>query len=350
MFEQKLKLESDQTVDFKLIANIKTKGLQDNSAAFIWTTIKNKKGEEEGKYKQVMDSLTKSDTWSTYVLEGSFDQKAEELQFGGYVLGNGDFYFDDFKLIFREANSKDYNEVSVSNHSFQKPVVNDSIPEWSQFGWKNDSVLKVKGFSFHTPTSENSKKSFLHIKGRGVEKRKSGQIKAKEGFSPQIGVLIAMLNNLSNRVERVVKDLDLRETDHLHDEKANRIGALIMHLAAAEKIYQNMTFENRRFTKDEEIWQIALELDEKARHEFQGKPIKYYLDIYKETREKTIEELKKRDDTWLEASWPGSTMNNHFAWFHVMEHQSSHLGQILFLKKRIPEEKVPEPKLEEEID
>jgi hypothetical protein len=35
-------------------------------------------------------------------------------------------------------------------------------------------------------------------------------------------------------------------------------------------------------------------------------------------------------------------MNNYYGWFHVMEHQSSHLGQILFLKKRIPPETIIE--------
>lgn len=42
---------------------------------------------------------------------------------------------------------------------------------------------------------------------------------------------------------------------------------------------------------------------------------------------------------------PSYGMSNHYAWFHVMEHQSSHLGQVLFLRKRIPPEaelKIPE--------
>ena len=83
-------------------------------------------------------------------------------------------------------------------------------------------------------------------------------------------------------------------------------------------------------------WAIGLNLGKKAQEEYQGQPISYYLDIYKEVRKKTIEELKKRDDAWLNESNPGAGMNNHFGWFHVMEHQSSHLGQILFLRKRIP--------------
>ncbi|MEH6657571.1 hypothetical protein [Leeuwenhoekiella marinoflava] len=60
-------------------------------------------------------------------------------------------------------------------------------------------------------------------------------------------------------------------------------------------------------------------------------------------RAKTKEELAKRDDKWLEEEIPGAGMTNFYGWFHVMEHQSSHLGQILLLQKRIkPEEKAEE--------
>ena len=38
-------------------------------------------------------------------------------------------------------------------------------------------------------------------------------------------------------------------------------------------------------------------------------------------------------------------MTNQYCWFHVMEHQSSHLGQILFLKKRIPPEQKEQKKV-----
>jgi len=121
-----------------------------------------------------------------------------------------------------------------------------------------------------------------------------------------------------------------------------------MHLAAAEKLYQLRTFEGRRFNDEEkEIWNDALRLDEGGRDKFKGYDVQYYLDIYNKVRQVTIEELKKRDDKWLEEIEPGFTYSNHYSWFHVMEHQSSHLGQILFLKKRIPPE--PEIKLPEQI-
>ena len=71
---------------------------------------------------------------------------------------------------------------------------------------------------------------------------------------------------------------------------------------------------------------------------FTGKPIEHYLAIYQEVRQKTIDELRKRDDAWLAQTQPGYGTNNHWCWFHVMEHQSSHLGQILMLKKRFPKD------------
>ena len=72
------------------------------------------------------------------------------------------------------------------------------------------------------------------------------------------------------------------------------------------------------------------------RKEFKGKKVSYYLDIYKEVRVKTLEYLKEKDDEWLAKVDKKLGMNYHWGWYHVMEHQSSHLGQILLIKKRIP--------------
>ena len=147
-----------------------------------------------------------------------------------------------------------------------------------------------------------------------------------------------MLNDLSNRVEHTVKDLRIEELDYLMDENANSIGTLIMHLAATEKFYQVYTFEHREFNKDEEKeWGTAMSMGEDAREKYKGNKVEDYLDIYKNVRTQTLEYLKDKDDAWLAIVPDSYRMNNHWSWFHVMEHQSSHLGQILLLKKRIPE-------------
>ncbi len=161
-------------------------------------------------------------------------------------------------------------------------------------------------------------------------------IKPPKGYSPQIGTTVAMLEDLKRRVTNSVANLTESETDFLLDEKANRIGALILHLAATEKYYQVYTFENRGFNRAErEKWEMALNLGATARATIKGKPIEYYLRIWDEVRAETLRLLKTKDDEWFQAMVRGSSMNNHWAWYHVMEHQANHMGQIRLITKRM---------------
>ena len=159
---------------------------------------------------------------------------------------------------------------------------------------------------------------------------------AAEGYATQVGTIVSMLEDLKNRITRNVRNLDQEETDFLLDEQSNRIGALILHLAATEKIYQVMTFENRRYNTDEAaFWDTPMSLGATGRRELKDKPIKYYLDKWAEVRAETLRQLRTKDDKWLDSEVSGRNMNNHWAWFHVMEHQANHMGQINMLVKRM---------------
>jgi len=148
--------------------------------------------------------------------------------------------------------------------------------------------------------------------------------------------MVAMLEDLKGRITRNVRNLDQNGTDFLLDENANRIGAMILHLAATEKIYQVMTFENRRYNREEAaFWDTPMGLGDAGRRELVGKPIKYYLDKWNEVRAETLRILKTKDDAWLNSDVRGRGMTNHWAWFHVMEHQANHMGQIAMIRKRI---------------
>ena len=105
-------------------------------------------------------------------------------------------------------------------------------------------------------------------------------LEPKKGYSPQTGVIVSMLEDLKARVVQSVENLDPEDVDFLLDENANRIGAMIFHLAATEKYYQLLTFENRGFNKEEtEKWLVPLQLGDAAREELINKPIGYYLAI-----------------------------------------------------------------------
>ncbi len=163
------------------------------------------------------------------------------------------------------------------------------------------------------------------------------EIKAEEGFSPQIGIMVDMLEEIKERITEDVRELDQAETDFLFDEKANSIGAIIMHMVANESYYQVETLEGRTWTDEEsQFWGIAGGLGEESREKIKGKPISYYLDLWDQVRKKTLEGLKTKDDAWF-AAFIDDGVNNHWVWFHVLEHNASHMGQISLVKSRLPE-------------
>lgn len=146
-----------------------------------------------------------------------------------------------------------------------------------------------------------------------------------------------MLEEIKDRIAADVRDLNQTQTDYLFDDQANSIGALVMHLVSTESYYQVETLEGRQWT-DEEIalWEVAGGLGDDSRSTFKGKPITFYLDLWDQVREKTLAGLKTKDDAWFAANIDEG-VNNHWVWFHVLEHQANHMGQIALIKKRLQE-------------
>lgn len=331
----------NRKIKFKLIASLKAQPTDSLGAAGIWVSVINKDGEAGSFGNTLWESPVKTNEWKADTLEGTMDQNAEKLEFGGVCEYDGKFYFDDFQL-YVENDEGVLQKVNFKNSGFESPVVNGVIEDWRGAG--GDRELTIKEFTIQSTDDHAEGTHALLIEGKGTKPDSTYIIGPRKGYTPMIGTMITMLNNLSSRVEKEVELLTQKQADHFLDDKANSIGALIMHLAAAEAYYQVFTFEKRGFNEEEKKkWQVALDLGPEARKIFQGRDVEYYLNIYKEVRKKTIEELGKRNDEWLAETSMGSDMNNHFCWFHVMEHQSSHLGQIRMLKKRLPKEEEKKP-------
>jgi len=134
-----------------------------------------------------------------------------------------------------------------------------------------------------------------------------------------------------------VNGLAREQLDHLHDSRSNTIGALLAHVAAVERVYQVITFEEREpSTAESAAWSAALTLADEGRREIQGHELAFYTDELLRTREATLAALAQRDDTWLEAPLRMSPeLNAHWAWFHVFEDEISHRGQIRWLRGRL---------------
>jgi Protein of unknown function (DUF664) len=152
-----------------------------------------------------------------------------------------------------------------------------------------------------------------------------------------------MMAFMREQVLSSVKGMSQQDLDFLLDAKANRIGALLMHLAAVEAFYQVNTFDGLSEEKmPEEFkkkWGIPMDLGDPARAAIKNNSLDYYLNLLNATREKTLAEFRKRDDKWLMAvdkTWGWGPTNNYCKWFHVTEHEANHNGQIKLLKSRLP--------------
>lgn len=186
--------------------------------------------------------------------------------------------------------------------------------------------------------------SLLPLKGfsHSMEGDNPNIIGPLQGYAPQIGTLVSMMTWIRESVIRAVKDLKTEELDFLMDPKANTIGAMLMHLAATDTVYQDLTFYNLKDFSDtnKKRFGIAMELGAEGRKQIKGNNLDYYLNALQEVREKTLAEFKKRDDKWFAEVDPsffgGKPTNNFCKWFHVCEHEANHRGQITLVRKRLP--------------
>ena len=167
----------------------------------------------------------------------------------------------------------------------------------------------------------------------------------REGYSMQIGIFVSMLDWMRQSVIRSVNGLTQADLDFLPEPEGNTIGALLLHLAATDVIYQDLTFYGLKDFSDanKEKWSVPMGLGDEGRKQIKGHDLEYYLVALKEVREKTLAEFKKRDDKWLTEVDPsffgGKPTNNYCKWFHVCEHEANHRGQITVIRKRLPGKK-----------
>jgi Protein of unknown function (DUF664) len=165
----------------------------------------------------------------------------------------------------------------------------------------------------------------------------------RDGYSPEIGSLVSMMDWMRSVILGPVKGMTVEQLDYLHDDKANSIGSMLLHLAATERYYQLHTFDGLKWDSwNESIkkqWDLPMNLGAEARTKLKGNNLDFYISALAEVRENTHKELRKRDDKWLmsvDEKWYWGPTNNYCKWFHVIEHESNHNGQIKFIKSRIP--------------
>jgi uncharacterized damage-inducible protein DinB len=164
-------------------------------------------------------------------------------------------------------------------------------------------------------------------------------IEPRAGYSPAIGHLVSMLAYTRATTLMAVRGLTQAQLDFLLDDDANSIAMLLEHMAAIEEYYQRDTFGVCAAGTEWDHSYVGMELGPEGRQRLRGRPLDYYLDRLQRVRAFTLEQLALRDDAWLAETsdwWDDSVANNHWKWFHVMEDELNHRGQIRLIRKRLP--------------
>ena len=190
--------------------------------------------------------------------------------------------------------------------------------------------MALTGFAFKPGIQDTTSEDGLYLIG------------PKAGYTPLIGTLVSMLENMTSQVKHTIQGLSMEDLDYMLDEKSNTIGALILHIVSSEKFHQIGTLEDRPLNEQElKFWGPARNLSDPSSKNIKGHDINYYLGIMDEVRNDSLLALKQKDDAWLLSLDPIMTtekepINKFWRWFHACEHMSNHNGQIKFIKSRLP--------------
>jgi hypothetical protein len=192
-------------VKFKVTATVKVIGSDSTSWAGVWARVDNKNG-ETGFFDNMGNRPIRTDKWQSYTVEGTMDENAEKINFGGLCMNNGRFFFDNFEF-YVENEKGTFQKGTISNPGFETLVVKNGVPKWLE-GTNPLNPVRIKEFTFSSSEDRAQGGLSLLIEGKGIAKDTSNLIGPVKGFTPQIGTLVTMLNNLSLRVEQAVRLLN----------------------------------------------------------------------------------------------------------------------------------------------
>jgi uncharacterized damage-inducible protein DinB len=158
----------------------------------------------------------------------------------------------------------------------------------------------------------------------------------REGYAPEIGILVGMLQNARHYLVSAARGLRTEDLDARPGTAVNTIGSILAHLDAVENLFQRLTFEGRRFDPEESArYRAAFELEASDRP--RGRALSSYLDALRETRERTLAGMRGRDDGWLREpkTFAGRPANLHYFWLHLLQDEARHTGQIILIRKHL---------------
>ncbi|CAL2101388.1 Amidohydrolase [Tenacibaculum sp. 190130A14a] len=144
---------------------LKQKSMKKKVFSFLWMRTAKEDG-EMGWYSNSQEVYEGSENWEKVTISHQVTEEDVKLFFGVVSYGEGDFYYDDFKLEVQNG-SGEWIAVNVVNNGFEDEVKNENI-----IGWKegtNEKEKKVREFEIKSSTNAVYKgKRSLLMMGRNI--------------------------------------------------------------------------------------------------------------------------------------------------------------------------------------
>jgi uncharacterized damage-inducible protein DinB len=152
------------------------------------------------------------------------------------------------------------------------------------------------------------------------------------GRAPHLEVLTRALTSSRHFLLSAVRDADAAMLAAKPPYGGNTIGQLLVHLAAAERLFQNLTGRGTGFGEDEGDTDRAFRF---AEDPLAGRGLDAYLAHLAEVRGATLALFAARDDGWLAEprTFAGHPSTTHYYWLHLLMDEARHTGQIILLRK-----------------
>jgi uncharacterized damage-inducible protein DinB len=160
------------------------------------------------------------------------------------------------------------------------------------------------------------------------------KIGPEAGVRPLVETLVSLLSTSRHYLLNAARNLTAESLDEVPTGPLNSLGSLLVHVAAAETMFQNITFHGRQFGPDEEDLRQAFRFE---RNPLAGSEMDAYRDLLVRTHRRTVSLLAGVDDDWLAepTTFRGKPSNRHYYWMHFMLDEARHTGQLILIRKRL---------------
>jgi uncharacterized damage-inducible protein DinB len=154
-------------------------------------------------------------------------------------------------------------------------------------------------------------------------------------LTPRIATWYSIMQEMRERLLRIIKDLTQEELDYTSSERRiETIGTLLLHIAEVEWgwIFGDIDGQEKEMEEIKHAFALRPEVDAP---QLKGQKLQFYIDKLNETRQEVYQRLAKFEDEDLDkiVESEGDKYSIEWILFHLIEHEAMHVGQILLLKR-----------------